>query len=185
MNIVVRSRRKKRENILVEFPDAKIIDVTSKGPEPWVKFSPFYPHYDIPVPLWDGKKVTCVEAIWQALKVFESTDVDESMLANDTMKNIKRTVRRFGRVLGHRRMDTGELLPYVEARKLIYLPAYRFVLENKLQNCSHFETWQLAGPLCCLTTRPTKTSTTLESRCHTLGSSSDTWTVSGRRTRPD
>ena len=30
-------------------------------------------------------------------------------------------------------MDTGELLPNVEARKLIYLPAYRFVLEHRLQ----------------------------------------------------
>ncbi len=133
MAIVVRSRRKKRENILAEFPDAEIIDVTSKGSEPWLKFSPFFPHYDIPVPFWDGKTAACVEAIWQALKVFESTDVDETMLANDTMKNIKRTVRRFGRVLGHRRMDTSELSPYVEARKLIYLPAYRFVLEQKLQ----------------------------------------------------
>ena len=45
------------------------------------------------------------------------------MLANDTMKNIKRTVRRFGAVLGHKRMDTGDLLPYVEARRLIYLPS--------------------------------------------------------------
>ena len=134
MTIVVRSRRKKRETILTEFPQAEIIDVTSKGPKPWVKFSPFFPHYDIPVPLWDGKTGACVEAIWQALKVFESAGVDEAMLDNDKMKNIKRTVRRFGRVHGHRRMDTGELLPYVKARKLIYLPAYRFVLEQRLQN---------------------------------------------------
>lgn len=98
-----------------------------------MRFSPFYPHHDIPVPFWDGKTAACVEAIWQALKVFESADVDEAMLANATMKNIKRTARRFGRVLGHRRMDTGELLQYVEARQLIYLPDYRFVLEHRLQ----------------------------------------------------
>lgn len=133
MTFVIRSRRKKQETILKEFPDAEIIDVTSKGADPWVKFSPFFPHHEIPVPLWDGKTAACVEAIWQTLKVFESGDVDEAMLANDTMKNIKRTVRRFGRVLGHRRMDTGELVPYVEARKLIYLPAYRFVLEQRLR----------------------------------------------------
>ena len=106
MTIVVRSRRKKRETILTEFPQAEIIDVTSKGPEPWIRFSPFFPQYDIPVPLWDGKTGACVEAIWQALKVFESADVDEAMLGNDKMKNIKRTVRRFGRVLGHRRMES-------------------------------------------------------------------------------
>jgi hypothetical protein len=132
--IVIRSRRKQLKTLRSEFPDAEIIDVTSKGPEQWVKFSPFYPHYEIPVPMWEGKRAACVEAIWQALKAFEEIDVDEAMLSNDTMRNIKRTVRRFGKVRGHRRMDTRELLPYVEARKLIYLPAYRWVLENKLQD---------------------------------------------------
>ena len=110
-----------------------MIDVTSKGPDPWVKFSPFYPHYDIPVPFWEGKTAACVEAIWQALKVFETADVDEAALSNGTMRNIKRTVRRFSKVLGHRRMDSGELLAYVDARRMIYLPSYRWVLEHQLQ----------------------------------------------------
>lgn len=77
----------------------------------------------------------CVEAIWQGLKVFESADVDVDMFANDTMKNIKRTVRRFGKPLGHRKGVNGtELLGYIEARKQIYLPAYKWVLENKVAN---------------------------------------------------
>ena len=49
------------------------------------------------------------------------------------MKNIKRTVRRFGKPLGHRKGVHGtELLGYIEARKLIYIPTYKWVLENKV-----------------------------------------------------
>jgi hypothetical protein len=44
---------------------------------------------------------TCVEAIWQGLKVFEKEGIDLAMFRNDTMKNIKRIVRRFGKPLGH------------------------------------------------------------------------------------
>jgi hypothetical protein len=49
------------------------------------------------------------------------------------MKGIKRTVRTFGKVLGHRAGLAGErLLPYAEARREIYVPTYRWVLEHKL-----------------------------------------------------
>ena len=57
------------------------------------------------------------------------------MFKNDTMKNIKRTVRRFGKPLGHRKGVYGtELLGYIEARKQIYIPTYKWVLENKVAN---------------------------------------------------
>ena len=57
------------------------------------------------------------------------------MFQNDTMKNIKRTVRRFGKPLGHRKGVHGtELLGYIEARKQIYIPTYRWVLENKVSD---------------------------------------------------
>ncbi|MFW5553142.1 MAG: DUF6939 family protein, partial [Prevotella pectinovora] len=100
-----------------------------------VKLSPFYPHGGIPVPFSEGYTAMCVEGIWQGLKVFETMDVDVNMFANGTMKNIKRTVRRFGKPLGHRKGVNGtELLGYIEARKQIYLPAYKWVLENKVAN---------------------------------------------------
>ena len=55
------------------------------------------------------------------------------MFQNDTMKNIKRTVRKYGKPLGHRKGVYGkELLGYIEARKLIYIPTYQWVLENKV-----------------------------------------------------
>lgn len=133
--IIIDSKRRKRENILKKYPDAVIADVTSQATDSLVKLSPFYPHGGIPVPFSEGYTAMCVEAIWQGLKVFESADVDVNMFANDTMKNIKRTVRRFGKPLGHRKGVNGtELLGYIEARKQIYLPAYQWVLENKVAN---------------------------------------------------
>ena len=133
--IIIESKRKKPATILKQYPDAILADVTSSAKDGLVKLSPFYPHYGIPVPFSEGYTATCVEAIWQGLKVFESCDVDVEMFKNDTMKNIKRTVRRFGKPLGHRKgVDGTELLGYIEARKQIYIPAYKWVLENKVAN---------------------------------------------------
>ena len=133
--VVIESKRRTRENILKKYPNAVIADVTSQATDGLVKLSPFYPHGDIPVPFSEGYTAMCVEAIWQGLKVFETADVDVNMFANDTMKNIKRTVRRFGKPLGHRKGVKGtELLGYIVARKQIYLPAYKWVLENKVVN---------------------------------------------------
>lgn len=133
--IIIESKRKKPETILKQYPDAILADVTSGAKDGLVKLSPFYPHGGIPVPFSEGYTATCVEAIWQGLKVFEGCDVDVQMFKNDTMKNIKRTVRRFGKPLGHRKGVHGtELLGYIEARKLIYIPTYKWVLENKVAN---------------------------------------------------
>ena len=131
--IIVESKRKKPATILKKYPNAILADVTSSAKDGLVKLSPFYPHGGIPVPFSEGYTATCVEAIWQGLKVFEGCDVDIQMFKNDTMKNIKRTVRRFGKPLGHRKGVNGtELLGYIEARKQIYIPAYRWVLEKKV-----------------------------------------------------
>lgn len=116
-----------------KYPDAILADVTSGAKDGLVKLSPFYPHGGIPVPFSEGYTATCVEAIWQGLKVFEGGDVDTSLFLNDTMKGLKRTVRRYGKPLGHRKGVNGtELLGYIEARKQIYIPTYKWVLENKV-----------------------------------------------------
>lgn len=131
--VIIEIKRKKRENILKQHPNAIIADVTSHATDDLVKLSPFYPHRDIPVPFSEGFTATCVEAVWQGLKVFESADVDVHMFQNDTMRNIKRTVRRFGKPLGHRKGVYGkELLGYIEARKQIYIPTYQWMLEHKV-----------------------------------------------------
>ena len=131
--IIIESKRKKPTTILKKYPDAILADVTSGAKDGLVKLSPFYPHGGIPVPFSEGYTATCVEAVWQGLKVFEGSDVDVSLFQNDTMKGLKRTVRRFGNPLGHRKGVNGEeLLGYIEARKQIYIPTYKWVLENKV-----------------------------------------------------
>ena len=114
--IIIESKRKKIENILKKYPDAVVADVTSQAKDGLVRLSPFYPHGDIPVPFSEGYTAACVEGVWQGLKVFEDEDIDISMFSNDTMKNIKRTVRKHGRVLGHRKGVHGtEILGYMVA----------------------------------------------------------------------
>ncbi|MFE5584548.1 DUF6939 family protein [Kitasatospora sp. NPDC056531] len=133
MSIRIASRRRAMASLTAAFPGAEIIDVTSKGPEPWVRFSPFYPHGGIPVPYSDGVTSQSVEGIWQALKVFQDSDVDPAKLGVTTMRGLKRTVRRYGSVQGHRTgLDGDRLLPYETARRRIYLPAYRWILEHRV-----------------------------------------------------
>jgi hypothetical protein len=132
--IIIESKRKSMESLEAMYPDAMIIDVTSKAQDEFVKFSPFYPHGGIPVPFSPNYDSMSVEGIWQGLKVFETADVDTHSFRIGDMKNLKRTVRKFGSPLGHRKgVDGEELLEYIQARKLIYLPSYKWILENKLQ----------------------------------------------------
>ncbi len=131
--IIIDSKRKKPATILKKYPDAILADVTSGAKDGLIKLSPFYPHGGIPVPFSEGYIATCVEAIWQGLKVFEHCGIDISLFSNDTMKGLKRTVRRFGKPLGHQKgVNSSELMGYIEARKQIYIPSYRWVLEHKV-----------------------------------------------------
>lgn len=128
--IYVVNKRRKEENIIKEYPGAIILDITSKSSYAQ-KLSPFYPHGNIPIPFSEGATAMSVEGIWQGLKVFEHEDVCMDSFANDTMKNLKRTVRRLGYPKGHRKGIHGtELLDYLSARILIYLPSYEWVLKN-------------------------------------------------------
>ena len=63
MTIIVESRRKKFANLEKALPSARIIDLTSKADEPWVRFSPFYPHGRIPVPNSPGVWAQSVEGL--------------------------------------------------------------------------------------------------------------------------
>lgn len=128
--IYIVNKRRKLEGIKKQYPNAIILDVTSKAT--WAQqLSPFYPHGGIPVPNSDGLKGASVEGIWQGLKVFESEGISMSHIQNCTMKGLKRTVRSLGKPLGHQYgLITTELLSYLEARVAIYLPTYKWVLTN-------------------------------------------------------
>ena len=131
--IVVANKKRNIERIQNEYPDAIILDITSSSPYRYGQIlSPFYPHYNIPIPGDSrGMTATCVEAIWQGLKVFESADIDMQIFHNDTMKNIKRTVRKYGKPLGHRYgVYSKTILNYLDARRYIYVPSYKYVLDN-------------------------------------------------------
>ena len=132
MTIYVENKKRKIENIEAEYPGATILDVTSTSPSKSAQeLSPFYPHGGIPVPFSPGLTATCVEAIWQGLKVFQDVDIDVKVFQNNTMQDLKRSTRKFGIPQGHRKGVNGqEILNYFEARMLIYLPSYKWVLEN-------------------------------------------------------
>ena len=133
MTIIVESRRKKRSTIEKAWPGAVLLDVTSRGQEPWVRFSPFYPHGGIPVPNSPGTFAQSVEGLWQGLKVFEHEDIDPCRWQITNRKGIKRAGQTRGKVIGHRfGVGSDVLLGYRDARFQIYLPAYRWVLENRL-----------------------------------------------------
>ena len=137
--IIIESHKKKITTLEKNYPGAVIIDVTSHAQDDFIQFSPFYPNGGIPVPGMEGVYSESVEGIWQGLKVFEKYfenpeefkkyGVDFSSFKNATMKNIKRTYRKFGPMYGHKLGD--EYLPYIKARKEIYVPSYFWMLEHK------------------------------------------------------
>src|SRR5258708_8918060 len=114
----------------------KLESVKSRYPEARIRFSPFYPHGNIPVPFSAEVFAASVEGVWQGLKVFEDADVDFTKFSNTTMKGLKRSVRANGKVLEHPSGVAGQsLLTYREARYLPYSPTYDLVLET----CLHCE----------------------------------------------
>ena len=63
MPLAVDGRRKSPATLRRAWPGATLLDVTSRGPEPWVRFSPFFPHGGIPVPGRPGVLVRSVEGV--------------------------------------------------------------------------------------------------------------------------
>ena len=133
--ILIENRRKNILGLNEKYKDYTILDLTSKSEEKWIKFSPFYPHGNIPVPFSNDLFSETVEGIWQGLKVFENESIDINTFTIKNMKGIKRTTRKYGKITGHQKgVNSGKILNYCDAKKLIYLPAYKWVLENKLQD---------------------------------------------------
>lgn len=130
--IYIENKKRKLENIQKQYPNADILDITSTTEKRYAQLlSPFYPHGGIPIPFTHGMTAVSVEGIWQGLKVFEYEDISIETLQNKTMKNLKRTVRKYGTPKGHRKGVYGtELLDYFSARMLIYIPSYKWVLDN-------------------------------------------------------
>ena len=130
--IIIKNKNCNINNILKEYSNAVIVDVTSKGE--YKTLSPFYPHGGIPIPFSGNVTSQSVEGIWQGLKVFKNEGIDFSCFDNKTMKNLKRTNRVHGQCIGHQKgLGSKELLGYLTARRDIYVPSYKWILEHKCQ----------------------------------------------------
>ena len=80
--IYVENKKRKLERIEAQYPEAAILDITSSTEKMYARLlSPFYPHYNIPIPFTEGITATCVEAVWQGLKVFQNEDVNFATFA--------------------------------------------------------------------------------------------------------
>lgn len=130
--IYIENKRKNINKLREQYPNAHILDITSKSTTKYAQLlSPFYPHGNIPIPYSPGMTAASVEGIWQGLKVFEHHDIDLNTLQNRTMTGLKRTTRKYGNPLGHRNGINGtKLLGYFDARMKIYIPSYKWVLDN-------------------------------------------------------
>jgi len=99
-------------------------DVTKNAEYPYCLFSPFYVHSGIPIPGMPGRTSDTVEGIWQGLKVIKKE------IAPRYFRGIGK--KRGGKPSGHQFGTDKRLLKLEEARRRIYLPAYEWVLENKI-----------------------------------------------------
>ena len=132
--IFIENKKRKIQRIKDKYPDAEILDLTSKSETKFIKLSPFYPIGNIPIPFSEQYFGASVEGIWQGLKVFEFIGIDNSKFNIIDMKNIKRSTRRNGKILGHQKGVFGnELLNYQTARKEIFISCYYWVLNNALK----------------------------------------------------
>lgn len=98
------------------------IDVSSYGPPPYNRFSPFTYSADfkIPVPGQDDVYASSVESIWQGLKVIDGK--------TDFKRFQRNPKKRYGSVEGH--LFGKEIIDEIEARNRIFKPSYFFYLNN-------------------------------------------------------
>ena len=133
--IIVESKKKPIESILLDYPDATVIDVTNRADGGWVKLSPLYPHGGIPVPFSPGYTAESVEGIWQGLKVFEKEGISQKVMHKMGMSGLNRTGKKLGAYLGHQKgIESNELLDELESRKQIYIPTFEWVLEKRCKS---------------------------------------------------
>lgn len=85
---------------------------------------PFFPHGGIPIPGLESRRSDSVEGIWQGLKVIRGKTAPRFFEGTGR--------KRYGKPRGHQYGDSTRLLSLEEARRKIYIPAYEWVLENRI-----------------------------------------------------
>jgi hypothetical protein len=96
-----------------------VYDVSSYADAPFCQLSPMWVHGGIPVP---GTRETSdtVEGVWQGLKVIRGKTAPRYFRGPGAKRGGKPAGHLFGK----------KLLGVVEARRLIYVPIYEWMLEN-------------------------------------------------------
>ena len=96
-------------------------------------FSPYYPHGNIRVPVTPQYTAVSVQAVWQGLKVFENNDIDINTFKMKNPHLVNRSTKQFGNLRGFRKGVNGDMiLNLAEARKELYIPIYRQILDYHL-----------------------------------------------------
>lgn len=111
----------------------KVIDLTRDSTdEVYRKFHPSFPHGDVPIPEFPEYTAQSVEGIWEGLKMFETTGVDESKFHCTVPNHLARTEAFYGKYLGHR-FGVNTILTKDEAFDKIFVPLYRWQVLVKLE----------------------------------------------------
>jgi hypothetical protein len=99
-----------------------VYDVSSYAEAPYCEFSPMWVHGGIPVPGMPGVTSDTVEGVWQGLKVIRGKTAPRYFRGPGAKRGGKPSGHQFGK----------KELGVVEARRLIYVPTYEWVLENRI-----------------------------------------------------
>ena len=99
-------------------------DVSSSGEAPLDRLSPFFPHGGIPIPGLESQQADSVEGIWQGLKVIRGKTAPRYFVGSGR--------KRGGKPTGHQFGESKRLLGLEEARRKIYIPAYVWMLEQRI-----------------------------------------------------
>lgn len=121
--VAVVSKRVPEAALEAKYPGCVVVDVTSRGPEPFAWLSPFTAHCGIPVPGTDMVSDS-VEGAWQGLKL----DSETEQLDLSRLHGVGR--KRKCRPSCHQLGVSGEKLDYLEARRRLYMPMYEWTLVN-------------------------------------------------------
>lgn len=108
--------------------DMMAIDVSNKTTSEWRVLAPIFNHGDIPVPGMPGVCSRTIEGLWEGLKRFEQEGENLALLESDKPKK-RRVTEATGKLLGYRYGDA-VLTNEVEARQMIFIPAYVRMVEN-------------------------------------------------------
>ncbi|HUR52868.1 MAG TPA: hypothetical protein VMZ71_01970 [Gemmataceae bacterium] len=99
-----------------------VFDVSSYADAPYCALRPMWVHGGIPVPGMPGTTSDTVEGVWQGLKVIRGKTAPRYFRGPGQKRGGKPSGHQFGK----------RLLGIVEARRRIYVPAYEWMLENRI-----------------------------------------------------